>query len=920
MKIQQLTIHNIASIEDATIHFDAAPLSDSDVFLITGNTGAGKSTILDAICLALYADTPRMKNTAMQGNIHEGDKTFKVDDTRQMMRRHTGEAFVRLSFIGSNDVPYEAEWSVARAHKKPHGNLQKKTWTIKNLHTHQVLTRDNEIKGEIEAAIGLDFNQFCRTTILAQGEFTRFLNSEDKDKASILEKITGVDVYSKIGAKIHEMMTEKKLYYEEAHQLTDNINVFTDEEVAEKQSEIERLNMEYEATKQSKAFDESKRKWLVDSQTIDKNLQVAIQESQQANQLLESEAHKNNEKLVAEWKQTIETREWKRQLTTAQHEEKKQRQALESQATQYQCLLDNIIVIQKEMASMEKTIDDTTLFLKEEEAKSNVYEKSPAITNRIQSVIEGHKKIENWRKQAASTKEMIQGTLKVKIEEAQEKYFSTQAEYISAHNNLIAHELELEEKNLPSLRKDMEQCQQRSEKLRMASESIITLDKEKARRDEVRKNLTLLQETIASLEKDRDSQQQMVHDTELQHATWEKSLQLQRSTVDKWAKSIRLTLQQGDLCPVCRQPIISPLPHEEALDALFREVQEEYDKIDKTLLERQQQLVKINADIRSHQALYDRNKKSFDQDQSLALSEAKARQACLACGIDTIGNDTLTLISNERQQVEEKINVLKSSIDQAEQMERSVKVERKDTERKRNATDAAQKALEEAKLTMLKYETDLTTIQRLMENEQALVNNWEKDVCSVLSNHEWQNDWQSQPMEFIDELKRAVKRFQDQTKILQETTLKLSNHRIIIDHVTKTRVDIVEQMPLWKAMEGSPNLGGTPRNINPHDLPSLANNILTNVRMTTDLMGKAIKEQEKNQHLLDRFISENPQINLSRLAELSLLSVNDINRIEQEIKKAQDIALAKRTQLEQIQRQREDLERNKPNFDEDDTF
>ena len=67
MKLQKLEIHNIASIEDAVIDFEAKPLSDSNVILITGETGSGKSTILDAICLALYATTPRMNNTDTRG-------------------------------------------------------------------------------------------------------------------------------------------------------------------------------------------------------------------------------------------------------------------------------------------------------------------------------------------------------------------------------------------------------------------------------------------------------------------------------------------------------------------------------------------------------------------------------------------------------------------------------------------------------------------------------------------------------------------------------------------------------------------------------------------------------------------------------------------------------------------------------------
>ena len=86
MKFQKLTIHNIASIEDAVIDFEAEPLVSSEVFLITGKTGAGKSTILDAICLALYADTPRLDGTKMQGTTIDAKREVKIDDPRQLMR------------------------------------------------------------------------------------------------------------------------------------------------------------------------------------------------------------------------------------------------------------------------------------------------------------------------------------------------------------------------------------------------------------------------------------------------------------------------------------------------------------------------------------------------------------------------------------------------------------------------------------------------------------------------------------------------------------------------------------------------------------------------------------------------------------------------------------------------------------------
>nr|MCR4873293.1 AAA family ATPase [Bacteroidales bacterium] len=131
MKLQKLTIHNIASIEDAVIDFEAQPLADSEVFLITGKTGSGKSTILDAICLALFANTPRLKSTQMEGNTKDEEKDITIKDTRQLMRRNTGEASVTLTFTGSNGVHYEAAWAVARARKKATGALQGKSWTLK---------------------------------------------------------------------------------------------------------------------------------------------------------------------------------------------------------------------------------------------------------------------------------------------------------------------------------------------------------------------------------------------------------------------------------------------------------------------------------------------------------------------------------------------------------------------------------------------------------------------------------------------------------------------------------------------------------------------------------------------------------------------------------------------------------------------
>ena len=328
MKFQKLTIHNIASIEDAVIDFEAQPLADSEVFLITGKTGAGKSTILDAICLALYADTPRLYSTKMQGVTMDAEKQVKIDDPRQLMRRNTTEAFVSLTFIGSNGVSYEATWAVARAYKKVSGSIKGKTWELKNLETEVTLTKDTEIKNEIRAAVGLDFNQFCRTTMLAQGEFTRFLNSKDDEKAEILEKITGVDVYSKIGAKVYELTDKKKKEWEDAKRIVEGTRTLTDEEIAEKQEALSVLDNQYKEIKAGSDKDITKRDWLSKESELTKALNDAAEALRIANEVVQSEDFKQKEQNIKDWNTTIDARLWMTEVKKASSTLEAQKKAL----------------------------------------------------------------------------------------------------------------------------------------------------------------------------------------------------------------------------------------------------------------------------------------------------------------------------------------------------------------------------------------------------------------------------------------------------------------------------------------------------------------------------------------------------------------------------------------------------------------
>ncbi len=207
MKILEIKGKNIASLEgDFKIDFSVEPLKSAGLFAITGPTGAGKSSILDTICLALFDDTPRTKKA--ENSIRIADvKTQDIGqaDCRNLLRRGCAEAMAEVTFVAVNGDVYKATWSVARARQKVDGTLQASQIKAVNLTTSaEVQGTKKDILATISELIGLSFEQFTRAVLLAQGEFSAFLQAKADDKADILEKITGTAIYSQISKQIFE--------------------------------------------------------------------------------------------------------------------------------------------------------------------------------------------------------------------------------------------------------------------------------------------------------------------------------------------------------------------------------------------------------------------------------------------------------------------------------------------------------------------------------------------------------------------------------------------------------------------------------------------------------------------------------------------------------------------------------------------
>lgn len=359
MHLKRLTIHNIASIEDAVIDFEAHPLSDAEVFLITGRTGAGKSTILDAICLALYADTPRLDTSLMQGTVEaasQGD--VKLSDPRVMLRRNTGEGYVELDFTGSDGAEYRAWWGVARARKKPTGKLQGREWRLTRLDSGTVYSKVADIKSAMTGAIGLDFQQFCRTTMLAQGDFSRFLNSRDEDKSAILEKITGTEVYTAIGKKVYELTRTHEAAYTQYIRKVENITLLSDAELRQLIDECDSLTAKAAALDVSRSRLHRILGWRIKVNDISRHLASVRTTLNVAQKILQSPELEANEKTLIDWQTASEALRLLARKEENTKELERQKRSLEELADYYSCLKGALAVherhVAREMQDVEK--------------------------------------------------------------------------------------------------------------------------------------------------------------------------------------------------------------------------------------------------------------------------------------------------------------------------------------------------------------------------------------------------------------------------------------------------------------------------------------------------------------------------------------------------------------------------------------
>ena len=283
MKIKKIEFCNINSLAgEWTIDFESPDFANSGMFCISGPTGSGKTSILDAICLGLYGATPRLRAI--------------VGDSNEVMTYGSKNCYAKVTFECRGNL-YSACWDQHRAART--NKLQKYSWVLLNETTGSTeasFSKQSEIEATMTRIIGLDFDQFTKSMMLAQGEFNKFLKCKENERAAILEKLTGDSIYRKIAVAVHDLYASANKAVEDVENKIGAVTLLTEEELANLNAKID------DATLQKKSLSENVERllficaWFENLHGIESHLKTAQDELGNAERE-KAEFEPNREKL-----------------------------------------------------------------------------------------------------------------------------------------------------------------------------------------------------------------------------------------------------------------------------------------------------------------------------------------------------------------------------------------------------------------------------------------------------------------------------------------------------------------------------------------------------------------------------------------------------------------------------------------------
>ena len=812
MKLKELHIRNIASIERADIDFekdlnDAVTGDPASIFLISGDTGAGKSVILDSISMALYKNTPRIAGVA---NKKENDFTntegesIKIASIEQYTRLGISEkddCYSEVVFEGNDGKTYHARLTLGMKlgpknketgirpikHNKP-------VWEIKI--DDGDWTKDS-VEQTILEAVGLDFQQFGRMAMLAQGQFANFLTGDKKEREAILEQLTNTQHFTAYGEAIQSLWKKAKdaqaliltqYNTEKPHTLTDEQVEQITKEQADAQSLFDQYQKEIVAT-------EKKLKHI---ETILKNENTQA-EAMQAKQLLEAKMAGDEycqcKMLFTDWDATTAQRQQLSELLKARQEETNAKKALSQSMETFQLLTADIADKKEKAKAQEVTIQQMKEWVNQQARYEELFTKAGETDFKIGQYLDNVKKADAQFATLKQEKEKTDGLRKAESE-AGSLALETENAVKERQGKIDELSRKRSELNPQSVIDELKEQNKRKQNLSDLQTAIDNL------KPVCEENLSLkvkLKTEEGELKTLREVSEKADADYQAKKLTAEKAAQrltTMKMSLDDKIKELRHRIfdEHTEKCPLCGQHIEHihlDDDFQDMLTPLELEQQQAKDVLKQAEELRDQAMgnfKQFDGKHKNNQSLYEENKKKIAQAQKSIDDKA------VALGLD--------ILKDLSQQIAENIGKLVSSISKLESAQREAERlqkeinqlmdEKKPFDKKKTKADKAKLEAETA------VKNNAETITRLEKDYAGLTKECETikaDISTLLAGY--CDDWLTDTETVRKKLKDDAKTFSDKRKRLNDSLVEQEKTQALIATLTQYSQDILRSCPDW---------------------------------------------------------------------------------------------------------------------------
>lgn len=915
MKLKTLDIENIASFEKASVDFDNGPLGNADIFLINGETGSGKSTLLDAICLALYDNTPRM-NAGGRGDKENMPDNITYGNPMRLLRLNTNQGLVRLIFEADGDN-WEALWTVRRIRERRRkkdeepGTKLKREWTLTNLRTRETMTQIREINTAVARLTGLDFGQFCRTTMLSQGEFAAFLKSDVDEKAALLQKITGLDKFEKAGKKIFAITSAKDRIRQAAKERRDAL--VAQALSGERRAELEAEDAEL-ARRKSEAENLKKRlteaaSWETRRNEIAQKLEKAINIRNDAEKQARSEKYADAIKGIRLFDASAKARSALSFLREAQKRLETEQVRLVSCRHNFRDLTCRLAALENELTKTARTRDAIDAAIESRRPIRSILDNAPMLAGKLNSVADLRSAVAASERNLKTADEEIANVIRPRLQhaEAVEKECSTTL--VNIRKKLEETSEKLAETKLSDMRKEKDAL----------SESSRKLDRLSAIVDAVKRS----NENLAACGRVMDDIAARTATSQKALAETGKTLIAARAARDAYKKSsddaaraagdaaehLRANLRVGDSCPVCG----SLIDHELTAGEILREL------ADKARLEFERHQSEYETALR-HQAEIESTIKALAVDKEKTdnelgrLNEEKKRLSddlsvkSHELGI-TVDSNLADTISHHTATVADRIGELSSQIAAAETLEKTVGELRASVDNIQRRLDSARKSCEKVRQILSGALERRSAISATIETNNVNIASTLDELSAVLDGSAVSSrDFRREPAEYAADITAAAREL---TSLIEQSTglsKQLETLTGIIDRSRHLRDEISGKLGIPEDEHAATaQVNGDSRNVE-KDFYSLSNAVTSAVAsinaQNTDL--------SRQKTLLDDFFATNPTIDRAEVEHLMALPESTVKDWRDTVDKIQRLLIASETELSAVKRESQEHAKTRP--------